>query len=104
MRAGAKNAADRFEKAHDEPRPADAIAWLRKLSEFDIAKGETLKALADAAAPLYQSLTDDQRRRLPFLMRGVRPHAFGPFAAHADHEDNEDHDEDHEAQPQAQPQ
>lgn len=96
LRAGAKAAAERFEKAHGEARPADAIAWLRKLSEDDISKGETLKALADAAAPLYQSLTEEQKHRVPFLMHGIRPHAFGPLAAHGGRDDHEDHDEDRE--------
>ena len=80
LRAGAKSAADRMEAAHNGPHPADAIGWLRKLSEEDIAKGETLKALADAAAPLYASLTDDQKHRLPFLLHGIRPHGLGAMA------------------------
>ncbi len=78
LRAGAKSAADRAEKAHNEPPPTNAIAWLRKLSEEDMAKSETLKALADAAAPLYQSLTEEQKHRLPFLLHGIRPHGWGP--------------------------
>ncbi|PNG27065.1 Spy/CpxP family protein refolding chaperone [Methylocella silvestris] len=82
LKSGAKAASDRFEKAHSEPPPTNAIAWLQKMSEEDLAKGASLKALADAAAPLYQSLSDDQKRRLPFLLHGVRPHGFGPWGGH----------------------
>lgn len=93
LRAGKKSAVERMEKARNEPRPANAIAWLRRMSEADIEKGETLKALADAAAPLYQSLTDEQKHRLPFLLHGMRPHGFeamGPRGEHhGEHEDEE---------------
>ena len=91
LRAGAKSAEDRAEAAHSAPHPANAIAWLRKLSEEDIAKGETLKALADAAAPLYDSLTEEQKHRLPFLLHGIRPHGMEAFGAHGDHGDHSDH-------------
>jgi zinc resistance-associated protein len=84
LRAGAKSADARMEQERTGPHPANAIAWLRKLSDEDIAKGETLKALADAAAPLYDTLTEEQKHRLPFLLHGIRPHAFG--AGDGDHE------------------
>src|SRR5271166_1565246 len=86
LRAGKKSAVERMEKARNEPRPANAIAWLRRMSEVDIEKGETLKALADAAAPLYQSLPDEQKHRLPFLLHGMRPHRFEAMGPHGDHE------------------
>ncbi|MGO9674443.1 MAG: Spy/CpxP family protein refolding chaperone [Methylocella sp.] len=95
LRAGAKSAEERIESAHAAPHPTNAIAWLRKLSEEDIAKGETLKALADAAAPLYDSLSDDQKHRLPFLLHGIRPHGFGAFGPHGDHHGDHDADEGH---------
>jgi hypothetical protein len=95
LRAGAKSAEDRMENAQTAPHPANAIAWLRKLSEEDIAKGETLKALADAAAPLYDSLTDDQKHRLPFLLHGIRPHGFGALGPQGDHHGDHGADEEH---------
>lgn len=82
LRAGAKNAEDRMERFHNGTRPANAIAWLRQLSSEDIAKGETLKALADAADPLYTSLSEAQKHRLPFLLHGIRPHGFGHAGDH----------------------
>ncbi len=94
LRAGAKAAEDRIESAHNGPHPANAIAWLRKLSDEDIAKGETLKALADAAEPLYNSLTDDQKHRLPFLLHGIQPHGLAAMGPHggrpADYDAGED--------------
>ncbi len=92
LRAGAKAADARIEARHTGPRPANAIAWLRKLSDEDIAKGETLKALADAAAPLYETLNEDQKRRLPFLLHGIRPHGFGEMGPHHDRNADEEHE------------
>jgi zinc resistance-associated protein len=89
LRAGAKAAEDRAESEHNAPHPANAIAWLRKLSDEDTAKGQTLKALADAAEPLYNSLTDDQKHRLPFLLHGIRPHGLGASGPHGDHDEDE---------------
>jgi hypothetical protein len=42
-----------------------------------MARGEALKKLADAAAPLYASLNDDQKNRLPFLLHAARFHFLG---------------------------
>jgi hypothetical protein len=92
LRAGAKAAAERTDARRNGPHPANAIAWLRKLSEEDIAKGETLKALADAAAPLYESLSEEQKHRLPFLLHGIRPHGFGAMERHEHDDDQDDHE------------
>jgi zinc resistance-associated protein len=75
LRAGAKSAQERHEKFRSEPHPDDIIAFLRRISEAETARGETLKAIADAAAPLYATLTEEQKRRLPILMH--KPHFFG---------------------------
>jgi zinc resistance-associated protein len=91
LRNGAKSAHARHEKAYSEPRPADVIAWLRRLSEEDMAKGETLKALADAAAPLFASLSEEQRHRLPFLLHGIKPHALGADFSQGDGGGDEDY-------------
>lgn len=78
VRASAKAAAERRESMRRENRPADMLAWLRRIGDEDIAKGQAFKTLADAAAPLYQTLTEEQKRRLPPLLHGFRPHGFGP--------------------------
>ncbi|MGB6501919.1 MAG: hypothetical protein WBE99_00465, partial [Xanthobacteraceae bacterium] len=38
-------------------------------------RGTALKKVADAGAPLYQSLNDDQKARFMKLARILRPHA-----------------------------
>jgi zinc resistance-associated protein len=114
-----KTVADQREQAKSEPHPADPIARLQRLSENQIARGEALKKLADAAAPLYSALTDDQKHRLPILLHsthlgfahrhfamneGRRDH--GDWQEHSDrHGDfdqgsHEDHDGDHEDEDQ----
>lgn len=66
-----KTVADAREKAKSEPRPADPIARLQQIGDNQIARGEALKKLADAAAPLYSALNDDQKHRLPILLRST---------------------------------
>jgi len=68
-----------------EPRPADPIAWLQRVSDNTTARGQALKKLADAAAPLYASLSDDQKQRLPVLLHAAHFHFFGPRLAENDH-------------------
>ncbi len=66
----------------DGPRPADPVAWLQRISDNTVERGAALKKLADAAAPLYTALNDDQKHRLPFLLHAARFHFFGArFAA-----------------------
>ena len=66
----------------DGPRPADPVAGLQRASDNTMARGEALKKLADAAGPLYSSLKDDQKNRLPFLLHAAHFHFFGArFAA-----------------------
>lgn len=77
LRAAAKNAQERREKLQSESRPEDIIAFLRRLSEGATARGESFKAIADAGAPLYATLTEEQKHRLPILLHGVRPHFWG---------------------------
>lgn len=67
-----KTIADAREKAKSEGPPTDPVARLQRISENQIARGEALKKLADATAPLYSALTDDQKHRLPFLLRTAR--------------------------------
>lgn len=63
-------------KKSEEHKPIDPIARLVHKSERLIARGEALKKLADAAAPLYAALSDEQKHRLPILLRAIHPH-FG---------------------------
>jgi len=75
---GAQNAA---------PARPDFIAGLRQGADAMSARAASLKKLADAAEPLYNSLDEAQKRRLPVLLRaGNRGGAMhGPWRGRANH-------------------
>jgi hypothetical protein len=54
---------------------ANPIDRLQKRAEAMTTRGAALKRLADAAAPLYQSLDDAQKQRFVILARVMREHA-----------------------------
>ena len=60
--------------------PANPIDRLQKRADAMATRGAALKRLADAAAPLYQSLDEAQKRRFMLLARFLRPH--GPHGPH----------------------
>ena len=86
---------------HGAPRQADAVALkddvvaqanaevsgsadkpfaaLRRTGERLERNGKALQALADAAKPMFASLDQDQKSRLPYLLRGLAPKR-GPVA------------------------
>ena len=76
VRTAVNNAMARRQKFKDAPPPASLIDRLRRRGENAVARGQSLEAIADAAAPLYATLSDDQKHRLPALMHGLRPHFF----------------------------
>jgi zinc resistance-associated protein len=76
LRTAANNAMARRQKFKDAPAPATFVDRLRRRGETAVARGQNLEAIADAAAPLYATLSEDQKHRLPALMRGLRPHFF----------------------------
>ena len=57
-------------------QPASLVDRLRRRGENAVARGQNLEAIADAAAPLYATLSEDQKHRLPVLMHGLMPHFF----------------------------
>ena len=59
----------------------DLPGRLRAMADRQAARAEALRKLADAAGPLYGTLDEGQKRRLPVLMRVMRPHG-GMMAAH----------------------
>jgi zinc resistance-associated protein len=81
LRETHKVIADQRAARRDGPRPADPVAWLQRASDNTMARGEALKKLADAAGPLYSSLNDDQKNRLPFLLHAAHFRFGGRFAA-----------------------
>ncbi|MCI0600852.1 MAG: Spy/CpxP family protein refolding chaperone [Beijerinckiaceae bacterium] len=76
LREAGKSALDRYQKFKNESAAASLVERLRRQGQNAVARGKSLEAIADAAAPLYASLSEDQKHRLPVLMRGLRPHLF----------------------------
>jgi zinc resistance-associated protein len=76
LRTAAKNAMDRHQKSEDGAEPASLVDRLRQHGERAVARGQSLEAIANAAAPLYATLSEDQKHRLPVLMHGFGPHGF----------------------------
>lgn len=63
-------AARRSARSGDNPSPRpDAIERLRRGADAMTSRATALKQLADAAAPLYQSLDDGQKQRFALLLR-----------------------------------
>jgi zinc resistance-associated protein len=74
LREAHKTIAVQRKQMHEGERPSDPVAWLKRISENQLARGEALKKLADAAAPLYATLSDEQKHRVPVLLHALRPH------------------------------
>lgn len=70
-------AKQRFERVaarrnrNDSQRPADMIERLQRRADMMSSRAADLKKFADAAAPLYQSLDDGQKKRFSFLVRSM---------------------------------
>lgn len=75
LRDFGKLVAEQRQKFRDEREPLDPVARLQMRSDNMIARGQGLKKLADAEAPLYAALTDAQKHRVPVLARAI----FHPF-------------------------
>jgi len=72
VRDAAKEMIAQRQKIAQEGRPANPIERLQRAADAAAARGEVLHKLADAAQPLWASLSEDQKRRLPMLMRGMQ--------------------------------
>lgn len=70
-RERAKTQTDLRQKEQDGGPPPHLIEGLRRHGEADIARGTADMKLAEAAQPLWASLSDEQKRRFPMLARGV---------------------------------
>ena len=70
-RERAKTQMDLRLKEQDGGPPPNLVEGLRRHGEADIARGAADVKLADAAQPLWSSLSDEQKRRFPMLARGV---------------------------------
>ncbi|MGB7035567.1 MAG: Spy/CpxP family protein refolding chaperone [Xanthobacteraceae bacterium] len=56
------------------PAPATPFDRLERRADAMAKRSGALKKVADAGAPLYQSLNDDQKQRFMVLARMLRPH------------------------------
>lgn len=74
MRNAGKDAIERWQKIKQEPAGENFIEHLRKHADNAIARGQHLQTIANAAAPLYATLSEEQKRRLPFLVYAIMPH------------------------------
>jgi hypothetical protein len=82
IRDSAKDRAERRTERRNEQRPADPIERLRERADAMTKRAADLKRLADAAAPLYQSLNEDQKHRLFLLVRQMRGHRMAMHWRH----------------------
>lgn len=69
LRDQAKMRSDRFAARASADKPHDLVERLRTRADAMTARGTALKQVADAAAPLYQSLDDAQKQRFTRLAR-----------------------------------
>jgi hypothetical protein len=76
----AKVRSDRRAARTQAGKPADPVERLRMRAERMSERGASLKQIADAAAPLYQSLDEGQKRRFKVLAR-----LDGPRFGHGHH-------------------
>jgi zinc resistance-associated protein len=72
VRDGMTRLADLRQQRRDAQRPSDMVEAMGRRAEADLTRGTAMKAIADAARPLYATLNDDQKRRLPMLMHAGR--------------------------------
>jgi hypothetical protein len=74
LRKAGRDAIERVQKFKESPATENLIERLKRRGENAVARGQNLQAIASAAAPLYATLSDEQKHRLPVLMHALRPH------------------------------
>ena len=67
MKAAATQRSERFASHASADRPNDPVKRLQAYADQLSSRGATLKSIAEAAGPLYQSLDDSQKRRFALL-------------------------------------
>jgi hypothetical protein len=75
LRDYAKMRTERFAARREQQPAADPVERLQRRADVLTTSGTALKRLADAAAPLYQSLDEAQKRRFAMLSRFMRARA-----------------------------
>ena len=82
LHAAAKDRIDRIQARQaagdgDQAQAGDPVERLRRVADAMSRRGASLKAIADTAAPLYQSLDDAQKNRFRILARFGHHHHMG---------------------------
>lgn len=95
LKQAAKQRSEQYAAAHaSADRQSDPIVRLRTYADALATRGATLKSVADAAAPLYQSLDEAQKRRFVTLARfEARQYARDLHRGH--HRHHRDGDDSH---------
>jgi hypothetical protein len=76
LRTAAQGAMESYQKFKNAPAGGNLVDQIRQRGENAVVRGQNLQAIADAATPLYAALTEEQRRRLPVLIRGLTRQIF----------------------------
>ena len=82
LRARADARAERRADRAKAERPKDPVERLQRRAERMTERGAALKQVADAAAPLYQTLDEGQKRRFKVLARLDGPRGHGHHWRH----------------------
>ena len=69
VRDNVKKMSELRDKRQTADRAADPIERMRRQADEMSARADAMRNVATAAQPLYATLNDDQKRRLPMLMR-----------------------------------
>ena len=77
-------------QAGDQQQPSTPFERLSRRADSMAKTSAALKKIADAGAPLYQSLNDDQKDRFVRLARILRPHHMRGDHEHGWREDRRD--------------
>ena len=77
VRDGLTKAVELHRQTVEQGRPTDPIAHLRRMADLASARGDALHKIVDAAQPLFATLTDEQKHRLPLLIHGSPGGHFG---------------------------
>jgi len=92
LRTAAKERLDRVQArqaaADGHQQATDPVERLRRLADAMSRRGTTLKQIADAAAPLYQSLDDAQKNRFRVLARFGHRHHHGGWRGRSERGDD----------------
>ena len=70
---------DAAQSRDDQQPDENPIAALKSYSDGQLERAQALKALAEAAEPLYAALKDGQKHRIPMLLKDMTPQ-HGPIA------------------------